>query len=952
MKDIQQKKQIKYIYRARRDFFVLVILLLAVYGIFIYLRAYDYARILLDNNNMVFLGEFLLTLAAGSLGFAVYAARRRIDLKREIHKNELHELKHKNSRSQYHKFFDSVPDFIVQIDNNNRIIWANYAAIEYNDRTVGAVFNTYIYPYGESTIACDASQKAVEEGVTKKVIKYFPPTNEHRESYVEHTFIPFKNLEGSVELLMSISRDITERMQVEESRSRLASIIETSDDAIFVVALDGSIHSWNIGAERIFGYSAAQVVGQPLTILDHLIHFETLIRIPQNSENEEIKDKIQHFEKIQVVPFNSNQKIFVSLTIYPFVDETGKVLGFSTIARDITSSINAEEALRESQSRFKQLAETIQDAFWLIDWSSKRILYVSPAYEKIWGRNPGEFYNADLWIGAVVDEDKEKVALSFSKMTDNNGMMVEFRILRNDGSIKWIRERAFPVYDEYGYAYRVAGIAQDISDYKFAEDALKESETRFKELYQNMSSGVTVYETKNGSDFFIKDINKAAEKIEQINAVNIFGLNLKTILKDKKNWLLIEKIKEVWTNEKPISYLFNYYENNEIVAWRQNYIYKLPSGEVVSIFDDVTEKIRQDAALRDSEERYRSFVQSFKGIAFRWNIESLPIFIHGAVEEITGYSELEFISGKLNWNNIVYAEDRAVLAIETSKINTIPHYENEFEYRIIRKDGSQRWVNESLQNMCGMDGRIQYIQATLYDITQRKNAEEELVRSRRQLRNLALHLDSVREEERKQIAFEIHDELGYALTAVKLDLAWLVKKIDLSNNNLSVRTTEMSELIETTIQKVRTISSQLRPSILDHFGLVAAIEWQAKEFQRRTSVRCRVMTDPKDLIIKEVLATPVFRIYQEALTNIARYAKSSRVDVFLTQTTEQIELKVIDNGIGIPEDKIFDQNSFGLLGIREKAKSMGGRVVIKRGSEGGTEVNLLVPLNSTEVEND
>ena len=230
------------------------------------------------------------------------------------------------------------------------------------------------------------------------------------------------------------------------------------------------------------------------------------------------------------------------------------------------------------------------------------------------------------------------------------------------------------------------------------------------------------------------------------------------------------------------------------------------------------------------------------------------------------------------------------------------------------------------------------------------------------MRNLALHLDSVREEERKQIAFEIHDELGYALTAIKLDIAWLVKKIDVSKDNLEQKIKEMSDLLELTIQKVRTISSQLRPSILDHFGLVAAIDWQSKEFQRRTAIRTRFFVNPRDLTVPENLATPIFRIFQESLTNISRYAKASRVDVSMEIVDSNLVLKVVDNGLGIEPEKIYHKNSFGLLGMREKAKSMGGALVInnlKYKNNGyqdndeihGTEVILSVPIK-VEVKND
>ncbi|HOQ49479.1 MAG TPA: PAS domain-containing protein, partial [Candidatus Kapabacteria bacterium] len=337
-------------------------------------------------------------------------------------------------------------------------------------------------------------------------------------------------------------------------------------------------------------------------------------------------------------------------------------------------------------------------------------------------------------------------------------------------------------------------------------------------------------------------------------------------------------------------------------------------------------------------------------------------FMHGNVEEITGYDADDFLTNQVHWDNIVLEEDLQIVRQNREFIRNHPNKSVEFEYRIINKNGNICWLNESLLNVTNEKKEIIYIQATIYDITQRKIAETELRESRQQLRNLALHLDSVREEERKQIAFEIHDELGYALTAIKLDIAWLMKKIDVSKDNLEQKIKEMSDLLELTIQKVRTISSQLRPSILDHFGLVAAIDWQSKEFQRRTAIRTRFFVNPRDLTVPENLATPIFRIFQESLTNISRYAKASRVDVSMEIVDSNLVLKVVDNGLGIEPEKIYHKNSFGLLGMREKAKSMGGALVInnlKYKNNGyqdndeihGTEVILSVPIK-VEVKND
>jgi signal transduction histidine kinase len=178
-----------------------------------------------------------------------------------------------------------------------------------------------------------------------------------------------------------------------------------------------------------------------------------------------------------------------------------------------------------------------------------------------------------------------------------------------------------------------------------------------------------------------------------------------------------------------------------------------------------------------------------------------------------------------------------------------------------------------------------------------------------------------------------------------------VKKLKIKEDILTKKVKEMSELIETTIKKVRTISTQLRPSILDHFGLIAAIEWQASEFQKRTAIRCKVIFEPKDIYLDDPRATAVFRIFQETLTNITRHAKATRVDVSLSKTDGEIELKVSDNGVGIEEAQMNNFKSLGLLGIQERADFLGGKVEIKGEKGLGTSVTLRIPAPSKEGEN-
>ena len=234
------------------------------------------------------------------------------------------------------------------------------------------------------------------------------------------------------------------------------------------------------------------------------------------------------------------------------------------------------------------------------------------------------------------------------------------------------------------------------------------------------------------------------------------------------------------------------------------------------------------------------------------------------------------------------------------------------------------------------------------DITEHKKVDKEVIESRQQLRNLSTHLHSVREEERTRMAHEIHDELGQLLTALKMDLSWLSKRLPRDKELLLEKVNAMSELVDTTIRTVKKISTELRPGVLDDLGLIAAIEWQADEFTNRTGIKCKLSPGFKHIVVDGEHATTIFRIFQETLTNVARHSRATRVEIILREKAGRLALQIRDNGIGIKEEQIIDPKSLGLIGIRERAYSQGGEAKIIGVQGKGTTVTVAIPLDRKE----
>jgi len=251
----------------------------------------------------------------------------------------------------------------------------------------------------------------------------------------------------------------------------------------------------------------------------------------------------------------------------------------------------------------------------------------------------------------------------------------------------------------------------------------------------------------------------------------------------------------------------------------------------------------------------------------------------------------------------------------------------------------------TLSPMSSKDGLPGGAVAVVRDVSTQTRALEQIKTSRQRLRNLAVRLQAVREEERAMIAREVHDELGQALTKIKIDLVWLERRIgEAAEAPVRERIADMRELIGSTGQTVRDIASRLRPPVLYDLGLDAAVQWYVRDFEKRTDCVCTVSIELEGLEPDDERDTAVFRILQEALTNVARHARATRVSVSLRAGDERLAMEVRDDGRGVSESEVENVGSLGIVGMRERAGSLGGRVVIAPGPGGGTTVELSLPL--------
>lgn len=376
-----------------------------------------------------------------------------------------------------------------------------------------------------------------------------------------------------------------------------------------------------------------------------------------------------------------------------------------------------------------------------------------------------------------------------------------------------------------------------------------------------------------------------------------------------------------------------------------------PFGYIIKPFEDrelrsaikiALYKHRMEEALRESEERFRVIFETAQDSIFIKDSSLKYIQVNAAMERLFGLPASKLI-GRTDDDLFdkeaaayIRGMDCRVLKGEiVEKEHTKAIKGSSFTFHIIKVP-----MHDSFGEVVGLCGIAR-------DITERKQAEQELKKSREQLRNLSAHTESVREKERTLVAREIHDELGQVLTALKMDLSWLSKKLSAEQETLLKKTRSMITLVDATIQTVKRISTELRPGLLDDLGLGAAIEWQAEEFQSRTGIRCHISIDPEDIILDKDRSTAMFRIFQETLTNVTRHAQASKVRVLLREKNGVIELKVQDDGKGIAKRKLSDSKSYGIIGMRERAQFLGGKVEIRSVRGKGTTVLVTIPIRHT-----
>jgi PAS domain S-box-containing protein len=388
------------------------------------------------------------------------------------------------SEKRLREMADNAPVMIWITDDRGNVEFVNRTYLQYFEVTLadvaGQQWKNLVHPddresYSQQLLAASAAWRSFRAEVRLR-------RGDGKWRWVDSWAVPRSpERGGGAPGMVGCGTDIAERKQAEERIRELGAIVESSDDAILGKSLDGIITSWNKGAEKIYGYSDNEVIGQPLSILVSTDHPEEAQLILSRLARGEV---INHYETVHRK--KDGGEIPVSLTVSPIRNREGKIAGASSVARDITERKQIEKELRESEERFREIAEHIDEVFWVSDPKQTHSFYVSPAYEKIWGRTCESLYASPRsWTEAIHPEDKERIMADLAK--DRPGPYdLTYRIVLPGGLLRWIRDRGFPVHDETGHIIRIVGIAENITQAKEAENALQEANAQLNVLSRRL----------------------------------------------------------------------------------------------------------------------------------------------------------------------------------------------------------------------------------------------------------------------------------------------------------------------------------------------------------------------------------------------------------------------------------------------------------------------------------
>lgn len=708
--------------------------------------------------------------------------------------------------------------------------------------------------------------------------------------------------------------------EIIDSRNQYRNMLDRVSDGFISYDREWRYRYINAAAERLLELNAKALIGKNV--------WEEFPELKHQPIYDAYHQAVEEQRYVHIESYLPDKDKWFVNHLYPAAN------GLSVFFKDITQQKRIHEEIQRAHQEKEAVLQRVSDSIISLDKEWRYTFLNDAAFNShppgrqdvlgkvIWDVHP-EVYGTVFW-------NKCHEAFDTKKMVTVESYYAPME--------KWYSARLYPSEDGLTIFY------QDVTEIKNAEGIVAQKEKRFRALIENSTDGLTVI----NADGIVVEMSPSGRKILGYNETEIIGKNRPDLIHTDDQDKVMGAFQEIIANPKNTKLLeYRHKMPDGSYKWLECTFYNLLAephvNAIVLNYRDITERKKAENQLKRTNEQLTEAQLVANIGSWETDLATLDVSWSSQTYSIFELDPATFRPTHQTFLDYVHADDRE----SVDRAFTESFHRNEscsIEHRIITHTGQVKWVEERWRVYKNEKQEPYRASGTCQDITKRKEAEKELLEYTEEIKQLTAHLEHVREEERTRIAREVHDELGQQLTGLKIDASWLTKSIGKEQTAIHKKLSEMLTLMDHTISTIRRISSDLRPGILDDLGLVAALEWQSTEFEKKYEIACVFKSEVGDLEAERRLATAVFRIYQEALTNIVRHAQATAVESIFLQTSTHLILTVRDNGLGFNTKEVKSKRTLGFIGMRERALMVGAELSIKSEKGTGTMVTLEIPL--------
>lgn len=729
------------------------------------------------------------------------------------------------------------------------------------------------------------------------------------------------------EYAYTVSNDITERKQAEaaikNANERFELLARATNDVIWDWNLQTGEIWWNNNYYSFFGFDQHSIAD--IDSWRSVIHPDDRERVWDKLKNALAQSETFWDDEYRCIN-TQGKEIFIYDRGFVLYNKSGTAYRMIGSMLDFAERKKAEDAKKASDEQYKILVEQASDGIFIADTTGSFVV-VNSSGCKMSGYTVEELKELTIY-NLVEPESLKAKPFKFDEMTKPQGARSERKMIRKDGTTLDIEISAKFLSDK-----RFIAFVRDISERIQAEQAIKASEEKYRSLVEQASDAILIADTHGK---FVT-VNTSACKLSQYTEEELLQMTIYDFAVEEdiaKRPFRLDELKEGKSTltERVMKRKDGAYLHVEITSKL------LSDGRLLSFVRDISDRIKAQNEIIKEKNLSDSIINSlpasffminFAGKILRWN-RHLEMASKYTTEEVGKMSPFDFfepadkemLTQKIT-NVFLEGEDSMEATVCLKTKEKLPYY---FKGIAIEYDGEP----------CIMGVGI--------DISERVQAQEEIKQTSEKLRELTAHLLNIREEERKRIGREIHDELGQQLTAIKMDVSWIDKKTPDDTVLIKNKLKNIITLLDGSNQSIRRILSELRPGILDDYGLIEALEWQNRQFTSHTGIPVDFVSTERELKLPEPLATCIFRVYQEAFTNITRYAGATKVTALLAIKKGIITVSIEDNGKGFETNMATGKKSFGILGMKERVLAQGGNFELLSTLGKGTKMIIRLPL--------